>query len=219
MSDQSLQKLQNGAIELLQELISIPSFSREEDRTASAIAKFLAVRGIEHYRIANNVYSYNKHYTKGKPTILLNSHHDTVKPNPGYTLDPFKPLLKDGKLFGLGSNDAGGALVSVISLFLHFYDQPDLKYNLILAATAEEEVSGHNGIEMLLPHLGPIDFGIVAEPTLMQMAVAEKGLFVLDCVTTGKAGHAARNEGENALYKAVQDINWIMSYKFPKVSD
>lgn len=218
MSKPDLSTLQQHALELLKELISLPSLSREEDKTASAIAKFLAVRGIEHYRVANNIYARNKFYDKNKPTILLNSHHDTVKPNPGYTIDPFSPIVKEGKLFGLGSNDAGGALVSLIAAFLYYYDKEDLKYNLSLAATAEEEISGVNGIELTLPHLGKIDFAIVGEPTQMQMAVAEKGLMVLDCVTLGKAGHAARNEGENALYKAITDINWIRSYQFPKVS-
>lgn len=210
--------IQQAAIGLLKELISVPSFSREEDGSASSIAKFLAIQGIEHYRIGNNVYAYNRHYTKGKPTLLLNSHHDTVRPNPGYTLDPFKPVVASGKLYGLGSNDAGGSLVSLIASFLHFYEEAGLKYNLVLAATAEEEVSGSNGVEMLLPHLGRIDCGIVGEPTLMQMAVAEKGLLVLDCTCTGKAGHAARNEGENALYKAVNDIQWIANHRFSRVS-
>lgn len=218
MGAEKLHTLQVDAINLLKELIAIPSFSREEDKTASAIAKFFAVRGIDHYRIGNNVYAYNKYRDDKKPTILLNSHHDTVKPNPNYTNDPFAAIAKDGKLFGLGSNDAGGSLVSLISLFLFYYDKPDLKYNLVLTATAEEEISGSNGVEMLLPHLGPIEFGIVGEPTLMQMAIAEKGLLVLDCVTMGKAGHAARNEGENALYKALRDIEWIQSYQFPRVS-
>lgn len=218
MAAEKLHTLQNDAINLLKELIAIPSFSREEDKTASAIAKFLAVRGVEHYRIGNNVYAYNKYRDDNKPTILLNSHHDTVKPNPDYKNDPFAPIEKDGKLFGLGSNDAGGSLVSIISLFLYYYDKPDLKYNLVMTATAEEEISGRNGVEMLLPHLGRIDFGIVGEPTLMQMAIAEKGLLVLDCITTGKAGHAARNEGENALYKALRDIEWIQSYRFERVS-
>ncbi len=219
MSNTPLHTLQTDALKLLQELIATPSFSREEDLTASIIAKFLAVRGVEHYRIANNVYASNKHFRQDLPTLLLNSHHDTVRPNPGYTLDPFSPIQKDGKLFGLGSNDAGGSLVSLIATFLHFYSETNLRYNLVLAATAEEEISGTNGIEKLLPTLGKIDCAIVGEPTLMQMAVAEKGLLVLDCVNQGKAGHAARNEGDNALYKAMADIAWISSYKFPKVSD
>lgn len=208
-----------NAIGLLKELISTPSFSKEEDQTAGIITRFLGIKGIEHYRIGNNVYAYNNHYDQNKPTILLNSHHDTVKPNRGYTLDPFSPIEKDGKLFGLGSNDAGGCLVSLIATFLFFYDKQDLKYNLLIAATAEEEISGKEGIEKILPELGRIDFAIVGEPTQMQMAIAEKGLLVLDCTANGRAGHAARNEGENAIYKAIKDIQWINNYQFPKNSD
>jgi acetylornithine deacetylase len=209
----------NEALGLLKELISIPSFSREEDQTAGAIARFLGERGIEHSRIANNVFAFNKFFDASRPTILFNSHHDTVKPNQGYTHDPFSPIEKHGKLFGLGSNDAGGPLVSLMAAFLHFYNEPSLQYNIALAATAEEEISGHNGIEKLLPSLGNIFFAIVGEPTQMQMAIAEKGLLVLDCTATGKAGHAARNEGENAIYKAMKDIDWFRSFQFPKVSE
>jgi acetylornithine deacetylase len=212
-------ELYSSSINLLKELISIPSLSREEDQTAGALTRFLGTRGIEHSRIANNVFAFNKYFDASKPTILLNSHHDTVKPNPAFILDPFTPVEKDGKLFGLGSNDAGGPLVSLIATFLNFYNERSLKYNLVLAATAEEEISGHNGIEMLLPSLGKIDFAIVGEPTQMQMAIAEKGLLVLDCTVTGKAGHAARNEGDNAIYKAIKDIEWFKSYQFQKVSD
>lgn len=211
--------LYNEAIGLLKELISIPSFSREEHNTASAIAKFIAVRGIASTRIGNNVFAGNKYFDESKPTILLNSHHDTVKPNSGYTLDPFSAVESGGKLYGLGSNDAGGSLVSLIATFLHYYDQPSLKYNIIIAATAEEEISGSNGIEKILPDLGKISFAIVGEPTKMQMAIAEKGLLVLDCTSTGVAGHAARNEGENAIYKAIKDIEWFNAYQFKKVSD
>jgi len=213
-----LQSIKTKAIALLKELISTPSFSKEEDQTAGVITRFLGTHGIEHSRILNNVFAYNRHFNPSLPTILLNSHHDTVKPNKGYTLDPFMPIEKDGKLYGLGSNDAGGPLVSLIATFLFFYDKEGLPFNLLLAATAEEEISGLNGIEMLLPHLGKIDFGIVGEPTQMQMAVAERGLLVLDCTAHGIAGHAARNEGENALYKALDDIQWIRNYKFDKVS-
>ena len=213
-----LQTIITKSIQLLRELISTPSFSKEEDQTAGVIARFLGTQGIEHSRILNNVYAYNKHFNASLPTILLNSHHDTVKPNKGYTLDPYSPIEKDGKLYGLGSNDAGGPLVSLIATFLYFYEKQGLPFNLLLAATAEEEISGFNGIEMLLPHLGKIDFGIVGEPTKMQMAVAERGLLVLDCTATGVAGHAARNEGENALYKALDDIQWIRNYSFSKVS-
>lgn len=221
---------------LLKELIATPSFSKEEDQTAGIICRFLGERGIVHYRSGNNVWARNKHYDANKPTILLNSHHDTVKPNKGYTLDPFAPFEKDGKLYGLGSNDAGGALVSLIATFLYYYDKENLKYNLVLTATAEEEISGSNGIEMLLKDgfflselgcsaVSPFSSqrrewaAIVGEPTQMQMAVAEKGLLVLDCIANGKAGHAAREEGENALYKAVKDIEWISSCKFSKISD
>jgi acetylornithine deacetylase len=214
----NLEILQQDAIELLKGLISIESFSRQEDKTATLIHSFFTDRQIPAFRHKNNVWAQNKHYDASKPTILLNSHHDTVKPNPGYTLNPFEPIVKEGKLHGLGSNDAGGCLVSLIATFLHFYDRKDLKYNFVLAATAEEEVSGFNGLELIYPKLGSIDFAIVGEPTLMNIAVAEKGLMVLDCTSKGKAGHAAREEGDNAIYKAIKDIEWIKNYKFEKVS-
>lgn len=212
-------KLHKDAIELLKKLISLPSLSREEHSTAEALASFFEERGIPHTRIANNVIAKNKFFDPARQTILLNSHHDTVKPNSGYTLDPFSPIINDGKLFGLGSNDAGGALVSLIATFLHYYEQPDLRYNIIIAATAEEEISGHNGIERILPDLEPVSFAIVGEPTQMQMAIAEKGLLVLDCTSHGVAGHAARNEGDNAIYKALRDVEWFSSFAFPRVSD
>lgn len=210
--------LQQEAIGLLKELIATPSFSKEEDQTAGILCRFIGSKGIEHTRVGNNVYALNKHYDPTKPSILLNSHHDTVKPNKGYTLDPFTPAEKDGKLFGLGSNDAGGCLVSLLAAFLYYYDQPGLKHNLVFAASAEEEISGMNGIELMLPYLGPIEYGIVGEPTKLEMAVAERGLLVIDCTAEGRAGHAARNEGDNALYKAMDDINWIRNYTFEKVS-
>jgi acetylornithine deacetylase len=169
--------------------------------------------------VGNNIYAQNKFFDAAKPSILLNSHHDTVKPNPQYTRDPFLPDVEDGKLYGLGSNDAGGCLVSLIATFLHFYKSENLKYNLVIAATAEEEISGSGGIEYTLPYLPPIDCAIVGEPTLMQLAVAERGLMVLDCSSHGKAGHAARNEGDNAIYHALKDIEWFRSYNFEKVSD
>jgi acetylornithine deacetylase len=219
MNKEQIHTLQAEAIDLAKQLITIPSFSKEEDRTADLIAAWLTAKGIPARRLQNNVWARNRHFDPTKPTILLNSHHDTVKPNKGYTLDPFSPLERDGKLFGLGSNDAGGALVSLIAAFVNYYDQEQLSHNLILAATAEEEISGHHGIELLLPELGNIDWGIVGEPTLMQLAVAEKGLLVLDCLAQGMAGHAAREEGENAIYKAVRDIEWFHSFRFPKVSD
>jgi acetylornithine deacetylase len=208
----------DGAIELLKRLIATPSFSREEDGTASLIEAYLKEHGVAVKRHLNNVWAANLHFDGTKPTLLLNSHHDTVKPNAAYTLDPFTALENEGKLFGLGSNDAGGALVSVISAFLHFYAMPSLPFNLILAATAEEEISGKNGIESLLSLLPRIDCGIVGEPTLMQMAIAERGLMVLDGIAEGRAGHAARNEGDNAIYKAMEDITWIRNFVFKRNS-
>lgn len=218
MRSEQVSTLLADAIALLKQLIATPSFSKEEDNTADLIEQFLEKKGVKTRVHLNNIWARNKFYDESKPTILLNSHHDTVKPNKGYTLDPFAPLERDGKLYGLGSNDAGGALVSLITTFLHYYPKPDLKYNLVVAATAEEEISGNNGVEALLPHLGKIDCAIVGEPTEMQMAVAEKGLMVLDCVASGKAGHAARDEGDNSIYKALKDIQWLQTYQFPRIS-
>lgn len=211
--------MQEEAVGLLKELIATPSYSREEDQTAGILCRFLGERGIAHTRVGNNVYAFNKHYDPNKPGLLLNSHHDTVKPNKGYTLDPFTPLEKEGKLFGLGSNDAGGCLVALIATFLYYYEQENLQQNIVFAASAEEEISGVNGIELVLPYLGKINYGIVGEPTKLEMAVAERGLMVIDCTAEGRSGHAARNEGENALYKAVEDINWIRQHQFEKRSD
>ncbi len=218
MSSEKIHQLHEDAVGLLKELIATPSFSKEEDETAGILCRFIGTRNIAHARVGNNVYALNKYYDTSKPSILLNSHHDTVKPNKGYTFDPFSPFEKDGKIFGLGSNDAGGCLVSLLAVFLYFYERQDAKYNVIFAASAEEEISGVNGIELVLPYLGKIDCGIVGEPTKLEMAVAERGLMVIDCTAEGRAGHAARNEGENALYKAVDDISWIRGYKFEKVS-
>ena len=206
------------AINLLKELIAIPSFSREEDKTAFILADFFKKHDVPVERKGHNVWARNKYFRAGLPTILLNSHHDTVRPNSAYTRDPFKAEVADGKLYGLGSNDAGGPLVCLILSFLHFFERKDLKFNLVMAATAEEEISGSEGIESIWKQLPPIDFAIVGEPTLCQMAVAEKGLIVLDCTAYGKAGHAAREEGVNAIYEAMQDIAWLRSYKFPRVS-
>ncbi|WP_339608712.1 M20 family metallo-hydrolase [uncultured Roseivirga sp.] len=211
-------QLFNEALDLLKQLIAIPSLSKEEDKTADLIQSFFENKGISTQRKGNNIWVKNLHFDDSKPTILLNSHHDTVKPNVGYTKDPFSPEVEDGKLYGLGSNDAGASLVSLMACFLNFYNEPNLKYNLILAATAEEEISGKNGVESILEELGDIDFAIVGEPTLLDLAIAEKGLMVLDCVTTGKSGHAARNEGENAIYKAMKDLEWFRTYTFDEVS-
>jgi acetylornithine deacetylase len=213
------ENLYENAVLLLKQLIATPSFSKEENNTADIIAAFFDTHEVVYTRIGNNIYAANKCYDASKQTLLLNSHHDTVRPNKGYTLDPFDPIEKEGKLFGLGSNDAGGCLVSLMATFLHFYEQANTKCNIVFAASAEEEISGVNGIELALPYLGNIDFGIVGEPTKLEMAVAERGLMVIDCTAHGRAGHAARNEGENALYKAIDDINWIRNYRFEKVSD
>lgn len=214
-----MEALYHSSVELLKQLIAIPSFSRAEDNTADALVDFFTERGVKPNRMGNNIWVINRHFDKNKPTLLLNSHHDTVKPNPGYTRDPFAPTEEDGKIFGLGSNDAGGPLVSLIASFLFFEPQPDLPYNLVMAATAEEEISGVGGIESIWNSLPPISFAIVGEPTLMDIAIAEKGLMVLDCTVKGRAGHAAREEGENAIYKALKDIEWFRTFEFPKISE
>ncbi len=218
ISPGNLNILAEEAVSVLKELIATPSFSREENQTADILERILEEKGLTPNRIHNNVWALGKNYDSNKPTLLLNSHHDTVKPNAGYSLDPFEPIEKEGKLYGLGSNDAGGCLVSLLFVFLHFQDK-ECPFNLVFAASAEEEISGKNGIESILPALPKIDYAIVGEPTKMQMAVAEKGLMVLDCKSTGEGGHAARDEGNNAIYLAVKDINWFQEFQFPKVSN
>lgn len=214
-----ISRLTFDSLDLLKRLISIESLSRLESATAAELESSLSSKGVIVSRLKNNVWAKNKYFDPQKPTILLNSHHDTVKPNPGYTRNPFEPSVEDGKLYGLGSNDAGGCLVSLMATFLYYYENPDLKYNLIFAGSSEEEVSGTDGMELLFPQLGPIDFAIVGEPTQMNIAVAEKGLMVIDCTAKGKAGHAAREEGENAIYKALKDIEWVRDFRFEKVSE
>lgn len=212
-------QLVKNSTELLKKLIATPSYSKEEDDTADILRDFFGEQGIPTKRHQNNIWATNKYFDEDEPTILLNSHHDTVKPNSGYSKDPFTPVVKDDKLFGLGSNDAGGPLVSLIATFVHFYKKENLDYNLLFAASAEEEISGDNGIVSILNKIPEIDCAIVGEPTQMRMAVAEKGLMVLECTANGISGHAARNEGENAIYKAVQDIEWFRNYKFTKKSE
>ncbi len=209
----------NDIIALLQQLIAVPSFSREENATADLLAAFLEARGCSVFKKGNNVWSKNKHFDETNPTLLLNSHHDTVKPNSGYTRNPYGGEIEEGKLYGLGSNDAGGSLVSLLAVFLHFNERDDLPFNLIYAATAEEEISGKGGLESIVQELGNVQLAIVGEPTLMKMAVAERGLVVLDCMAKGKAGHAARNEGVNAIYEALPDIEWFRHYRFEKTSE
>lgn len=208
----------DAATALLKQLIATPSFSREEDQTAGILQAFFSERGIATSRHGNNVWAVNRHFDKSRPTLLLNSHHDTVKPNEGYTRDPFTPAVEDGRLYGLGANDAGGALTALATTFAHFYAAESPAFNLVFAASAEEEISGDGGLVALLDQLPPIDCAIVGEPTQMRMAVAEKGLMVLECCAHGRSGHAARDEGDNAIYRAMEDIEWIRSYRFPRQS-
>ena len=210
-----LQVETSDAIALLQQLIAIHSFSREEKAVANFLERYIEIKGYGASRKDNNVWILSPGFDSSRPTILLNSHIDTVKPVAGWVRDPFSPTIENGKLYGLGSNDAGASVVSLLHAFFCL-TQKQQTYNLIFAATAEEEVSGKNGIESLLQELPRIDFAIVGEPTQMNLAVAEKGLMVLDCVSTGKAGHAARNEGDNAIYKALKDIEWFRTYDFIK---
>jgi len=202
----------------LSQLIATPSLSREEEQTAALIEGWLQDGGLSPQRHGNNVWVASPHNQAGLPTVLLNSHHDTVKPNAGYTRDPFAPAVDDGKLYGLGSNDAGGCLMCLLATFLHFVEQPLAGVNLVFAASAEEEISGKGGMEALFPQLPNIDVAIVGEPTLGQLAVAEKGLMVIDAVAPGRSGHAAREEGDNALYRALDDIAWLRQFEFPQQS-
>ena len=214
----TISNLTQEAIALLQKLIQTPSLSKEESETAAILKNDLEKYCDNVQTLQNNVWVKNKYFSESKPTILLNSHHDTVPANKAYTRNPFDAEIINGKLYGLGSNDAGGCLVSLLATFLHFYEEKNLPYNLIFAASAEEEISGIDGMESLYPQLGKVDFAIVGEPTLMQMAVAEKGLLVIDCTVKGIAGHAAREEGANAIYKAMKDIEWFKNYQFEKIS-
>ncbi len=213
------ENLYTSAITLLQSLIRTPSLSREEDATAELLVRFLEEHQVAVHRKGNNVWAFNLYYNPAKPTILLNSHHDTVQPNTAYTRDPFSPNIEGDRLYGLGSNDAGASVVSLLAAFLHNYDREGLKYNLCVAITAEEENSGSGGLESIIPNLGPLDFAIVGEPTQMQLAIAERGLMVIDCVAHGQAGHAAREEGDNAIYRSMKDIEWFRTYRFPRESD
>jgi len=214
-----MKTLSEKAIALLHDLIAIQSFSSEEDKTAARIGQWFNEHNIPFQQQDYNVYAMNKAFDKNKPTLLLNSHHDTVKPNSAYTKDPFHPHVEDGKLYGLGSNDAGGALVSLMALFTHYYDHPNPQYNLILAATAEEESSGPNGLNSLLPTLPPIDVAIVGEPTLMQLAIAEKGLVVFDGKVEGTASHAAHPNTDNPILKLPEVLQWLSNFDFDKESE
>ena len=214
----NIQTLTQEAISLLKNLIETPSFSSEEDRTALLIENWFTQNSIPLERENNNVWAFNKYFDKNKPTLLLNSHHDTVKPNQGYTKDPFKAIVEDGKLFGLGSNDAGGCLVSLLATFVYFYANEHLPLNIIMVASAEEESSGKKGLNSVLKHLPELNCAIVGEPTLMQLATAEKGLLVLDVTVKGTASHAAHNNPDNPIYNAIPVIEWFKNYNFEKTS-
>ena len=214
-----IEELQQEAIELLQDLINTPSLSSEEDQTAAIIKNWLEKHGVNCLQQDNNVYAINKHEDPSKPYLLLNSHHDTVLPNSGYTRDPYKAAIENGKLFGLGSNDAGGALVCLLATFVYFYNQEDMAYNIVVAATAEEETSGDYGLNSLLKTLPAIDTAIVGEPTQMHLAVAEKGLVVFDATISGTASHAAHPNLDNPIYKIGGVIDWFQQLTFDRVSD
>ncbi|MEO6538594.1 MAG: M20/M25/M40 family metallo-hydrolase [Ferruginibacter sp.] len=225
MNKSRINILYEEAIGLLKELIKISSLSGHETYTADCIQDYFKKKNIATHRILNNVWCINNSYDAAKPTILLNSHHDTIAANAAYTINPFDPEIIEGKLYGLGSTDAGASLVSLAATFVFFYNENNLPFNIIFAATAEEEISGADGIEKLFgnedfnkcfSHTN--SFAIVGEPTDLQLAVAEKGLLVLDCKVYGKAGHAARDEGDNAVYKAMKAIEWFKNYRFAKVS-
>ncbi|MFV0364951.1 MAG: M20 family metallo-hydrolase [Mangrovibacterium sp.] len=206
-------------IDLLCQLIETPSLSRSEAQAAQVLRQFIERRNVAFEAINQNTLIRNKHWDDSKPTIMLNSHIDTVKAAENWNYPPFKATLEGNKLTGLGSNDAGASVVTLLAVFMHFYAGENLPFNLLYVASAEEEMSGANGMESLIPKLGKIDLAVVGEPTQMNLAVAEKGLMVLDCKAVGKAGHAARNEGENALYKALDDINTLRNYQFEQVSE
>lgn len=213
-----MEALKEDILGLLKVLIATPSISQEEDQSARIIASYLENKSIPVHQKGNNLWAMNKRFDVSKPTVLLNSHHDTVKPNAGYIKNPFSPVEENGKIYGLGSNDAGGALVSLIGTFVYLYDH-DLPYNLVLLASAEEEISGKNGVELALQQLPDIHCGIVGEPTEMRVAIAERGLMVIDAHINGKAGHVARDEGINALYLAMEDVQTIQHHSFQRISD
>ncbi|HJS01756.1 MAG TPA: M20 family metallo-hydrolase [Flavobacterium sp.] len=215
----NIETLTQEAITLLKNLIETPSFSSEEQQTAILIENWFIQNEIPFKRENNNVWAYNKHFDKDKPTLLLNSHHDTVRPNQAYTKDPFKAIVEDGKLYGLGSNDAGGCLVSLLASFVYFYEKENLAHNIVMVASAEEESSGKNGLNSVLKHLPELECAIVGEPTLMQLAVAEKGLLVLDVKVKGTPSHAAHQNNDSAIYKTLPIIEWFKNYQFEKISE
>lgn len=215
----SIESITDKAITLLRELIAIQSFSGEEDKTADRIGAWLSDVGISFSRKQHNIYAFNKHFDTSKPLLLLNSHHDTVQPNKGYTRNPYKAEIIDGKLYGLGSNDAGASLVGLLTAFVHFYDQRDLSHNIVIVASAEEESSGPNGLNSMLEQLPEIAVAIVGEPTLMNLAIAEKGLVVFDATVKGTAGHAAHIKENMAVYNCIETLQWFQQLRFDTVSE
>ena len=211
-------ELTKEAIELLKALISTQSFSGEEDQTAGLLMNWFNSFKIPVNRSGNNIWAVNADFDKGKPTLLLNSHHDTVQPNKGYTKDPFIPQLEDGKLYGLGSNDAGGALVSLLATFTKYYRKKNMQYNLVFVGSAEEESSGPNGLNSMLDIIPNPDVAIVGEPTKMDLAIAEKGLVVFDAVVGGTPGHAAHENNDNVIYNSIEVIEWFRNYEFERKS-
>ncbi len=205
------------AVELLKQLIATPRISRNEDAAVALFTHFIEEKGLAVEREANNIWVVADGYDSSRPTLLLNAHIDTVKPVAAWTRDPFTPIVEDNRLYGLGSNDDGASLVSLLQAFRILAAKPQA-YNLIFLATAEEEVSGGEGVARALKRLPPISLALVGEPTGMQPAIAEKGLMVLDCTAKGRAGHAARNEGINAIYEALPDIEWFHTYRFKQES-
>ena len=214
----SIQNLTNEAIETLKKLIETQSFSGKEENTALILEHWLTQYNIPFNRTLNNVWGTNKHFDDKKETILLNSHHDTVKPNKAYTKDPFKAEVNNGKLYGLGSNDAGGCLVLLLATFIYFYEQPNLNYNIVFVGSVEEESSGPNGLNSMLSIIPNIDFAIVGEPTLMDLAIAEKGLVVFDAKVKGTPGHVAHPNSNNSVYKLIEVLSWFRDFKFEKLS-
>lgn len=207
--------IKSESIELLKAMIEIPSLSREEKEVVDCLEGKFRMWGLPVHRSRNNIWMRNANWSEDKPVILFNSHVDTVRSGNGWTCDPFKATVENDRLTGLGSNDAGASVVALLGTFRYFYEVENLPYNLLFCASAEEEISGSNGVASILDQLGRIDLAIVGEPTRMQIAIAEKGLIVLDCEAKGRAGHAARNEGENAIYKAIEDIQILEQFRFP----
>lgn len=219
LNKMSIENLTQQAIELLKKLIETPSFSSKEDQTALLLEQWFQQFEIPYTRTNNNVWAVNTFFDDAKPTLLLNSHHDTVKPNNAYTKNPFKAIVENGKLYGLGSNDAGGCLVSLLATFTHFYHRKNLAYNLVIVASAEEENSGKNGLKSMLSIIPKIDVAIVGEPTQMNLAIAEKGLVVFDAKVKGTPSHAAHPNNNNAIYNSIEVLEWFKNLKFDKTSE